>query len=145
MANYFISLDKPANQNPVSTVSNTTPDGDIFFVYGDVVPITIQFLKNNSVDTTTYVVTGSASSSFFLGIGALGSNQPYVSTNKFFISQSYGITGSLAISSSALLSALGTSDSLTSYIQLSVFKPSGSVNRETKMLKKVTILNPIDL
>jgi len=143
--NLYIDVNKAPTLNPVLSITNNNPDSsDLTFVSGDKFPVSIFFVNGGLLDTTI-PVTGSASSSFYLAIGEQTSTTPLTSTTAFYISQSYGITGSLDLNTAGITGSFSSGDEYTTKtLQLSVYTPSGSANRRTYMLKKCKIMNAVD-
>ena len=142
--NFYIDTRKSALQNPVLSVTNTTmDDSGLSFVSGDKIPIVIQFTNNGTLDTSL-ATTGSNSSSYFMAIGDKGATTPYTSTTNFFISHSWGITGSLDLSTGGITGSFAGADDIAATLQFSVYTPSGSNNRTTYMLRNISLYNAVD-
>lgn len=140
----YIDTGKSAVSNPVLSAANTNPDdGQLVFTAGDVVKLNLIFVNGGSVDTD-YAVTGSQSSSYYVAVGTLAGTTPYTSTRAFFISQSYGVTGSLSFTGT-ITGSFGSNDYIEPYMQVSVTTPSGSSNKRTLMLKKIRVYDAVDL
>lgn len=147
MPNLILNIDtsKSPRDNPVSSTTYSSPDlSNLNFVSGDKFPITFVFFRSGIIDTAL-VTTGSTSSSFYLAIGDAASNSPLTSTNRFYISHSYGVTCSLDLSTDAITGSFNGEESVSKTMQLSVFSPSGSANKQTYMLRKVSLYNAVDL
>lgn len=141
----YIDTSKSPLQNPVLSVTNNITDvSTLNLVGGDKFPITFQFVNNGSVDLTI-PVTGSLSSSYYLTIGSSTTNTPLTSTNRFYVSHSYGVTCSLDLNTSGITGSFGSDDYVEKTMQFSVYTPSGSTFRRTYMLKKVNLYNAVDL
>lgn len=141
----YVDTSKAPNANPVLSLANNNPDDSVLsFVSGDKVPVNIVFVNGGDYDTSV-VVTGSSSSSYYLAIGTPTGTTPYTSTTRFYISQSWGITGSIDLSVGGVTGSFSsTDDYIDPTMQLSIYNPSGSANRRTVMLKKVRIYNAVD-
>lgn len=147
MANLILYIDtsKAPTLNPVLSQTNNTPDSsELNFVSGDKFPVTVFFVNGGILDTSL-ATTGSTSSSYYLAIGDATSNTPLTSTNRFYISHSYGVTCSLDLSTAGITGSFGTTnDYVTKTMQLSVYSPSGSTTRRTYMLRSVNIYDAVD-
>lgn len=143
--NLYIDTTKSPVLNPVLSIINNNPDSsELNFVSGDKFPVTIQFVANGAVDTSI-PVTGSASSSYYLALGSPTSATPLTSTNRFFISHSYGVSCSLDFNTAGVTGSFGSDDYISRTLQLSVYTPSGSTNRRTYMLRNVNVYNAVDV
>lgn len=141
---YYIDRSKPPKQNPILSLSNaSTDEGKLTFVAGDKVSVGLVFVTGTDIDTTT--VLGSASSSYYyyLAIGDYAGSTPYTSTTTWGVSGSWGVTGSLDLSTAALTSSLGTNEYIEPVLQLSITQSNGL--RQTPMLRKVKVYNPVHL
>lgn len=129
----YIDSTKPAVQNPVASTTYTSTDASsLFFVGGDKFPLEFKF---DDVNLMT------ASLSYYLAIGDLGSTTPLYTTTQFAISSSYSVSCSLDLTSVTS----STTSQISPYMQFAVHTPSGSSNRKTYMLRKITVYNPVDI
>jgi hypothetical protein len=142
MSNLILYIDttKPSIQNPVSSTTNTSTDASVLnFVGGDKFPLEFIFVANGSINGSLMT----SSLSYQLGLGYLSSTTPLFSTSKFYIESASRVSCSLDLTS--FTSSFTSTEQLNPYLQLAVSTPSGSINRRTYMLRKVTIYSPVDL
>jgi len=137
----YISLDGNNPQtalikNPASTT--TYSFGSI--VAGDNLSIHVIPCSNNATSS----LAGNAEYSCSVAIGDLGET-PYATSSFFQPSQSYAWTGSLNTNVDTLLTPLGTTDTLSSFMEIQLLKVSGefSGSASTILQAPITIRNQV--
>ena len=129
MQTIYIDTSKSPRTSLIRSLDSTTPAQMLDVVSGDVMPLTIRFSDSTVVSSSVTQLTAS--------IG-LYSGGTYCSSSNWFLSSSWGVTGSIFLSSSALNSALGSSESVTATFTVKVSdRRYGSVN--TYLLTPITI------
>lgn len=137
---FYIDTTKPAIQNPVASITNTSTDtSNLHLVGGDRFDVMFQFVSNGAIQADM----ASDTLSYHLGIGYAGATDPFFSSSNFYVSQSHSVSCSLDLIS--LTGSLINVESINPYIQLQVANPSGSENKRTYLLRKVTVYSPVDL
>lgn len=137
---FYIDKSKNPTQNPLLSLSNASTDySKLSFVAGDNVDVGIVFVNGTDIDTT--MATGSVPKYLNLSIGTVGLDTPTVSTKTWYLSGSWGYTGS--VNFLAFTSSMNGSNYIEPTMQLQVTGSNG--NKQTVMLHKVTILNPVDV
>jgi len=137
---FYIDKSKNPRYNPiVSDANGQTDDSKLTFVAGDKLDVGVVFVDNNGIDTT--MATGSNKKYLDLAIGSVGVDSPLTNVTNWYLSSSYGYTGSLNLL--PLTASVGTSDSVNLTMQLVVTGSTGT--KQTVLLRSVTILNPVDV
>lgn len=138
---FYIDKSKNPRQNPQLTINNaSTDDSKLTFVAGDKVGIGIVFLTGTSIDTT--MATGSNPKYLNLSIGTVGADAPTTSVTSWYLSGSWGYTGSLN-----LLPLTASFTANESYIEptMQLQVTSSNATKQTVMLRKINVLNPVDV
>lgn len=137
---FYIDKSKNPKQNPQLSLNNsTTDDSKLSFVAGDNVDVGIVFVNGTDIDTT--MATGSVPKYLNLSIGTVGLDAPNTKTTSWYLSGSWGYTGS--VNFLAFTSSFNGVSYIEPTMQLQVTGSNGK--KQTVMLRKVTILNPVDV
>lgn len=139
---FYIDKTKNPKANPLLSPSNTsTDDSKLTFVGGDKVGIGVVFLTGNDIDVT--MATGSIPKYLNLSLGTVGLDNPMAQVTNWYLSSSWGYTGSLDLATAAVTSSLTGTRYTEPTMQLIVSGSGGS--RQTVMLRKVNLLNPVNI
>lgn len=137
---FYIDKSKNPRANPILNLSSgTTDDSKLIFVAGDKLDIGVVFVNGTDIDTT--MANGSNPKNLTLSVGTVGLDAPTATVSNWYLSSSYGYTGSLDLLE--FTSSVGTDPYIEPTMQLVVTGSSGT--KQTYMLRKVTVLNPVDV
>lgn len=137
----YVDPSKNPKQNPLLSISNaSTDDTRLTFVAGDKLGVGIVFLSGTDIDTT--MATGSIPKYLNLAVGTIGLNAPTAVTTRWYLSGSWGYTGSIDLM--GFTSSFASGDKFVEpTMTLQVTGSDGT--RQTVMHRKVTVLNPVDI
>lgn len=136
---FYIDKSKNPRSNPILSLANpSTDDSKLVYVSSDKLDFAVVFVNGTDIDTS--MANPADSKSLDLSFGTVGLNTPVTSTTNWYLSSSYGYTGSVDFT--PFTSSIGTDAYINPSMQLLV--TSGTGTRQTYMLRQVTVLNSVN-